>query len=81
MRGARTNLRYHCVFVGGTRYLLKRVTSWRSKPSEAFQGSRFKTKNPRGKTIDAFDLALPAPQLRGCPVLYAQHRISLGLSF
>ena len=32
-------------------------------------------------TIDAFDLALPAPQLRGWPVLYAQHRISVGLSF
>jgi hypothetical protein len=32
-------------------------------------------------TIDAFDLALPAPQLRGWPVLYAQHRISIGLSF
>jgi hypothetical protein len=32
-------------------------------------------------TIDAFDLALPTPQLRGWPVLYAQHRISFGLSF
>ena len=32
-------------------------------------------------TIDAFDLALPAPQLSGWPVLYAQHRISVGLSF
>jgi hypothetical protein len=32
-------------------------------------------------TIDAFDLALPAPQLRGWPVLYAQHRISFGMSF
>jgi hypothetical protein len=32
-------------------------------------------------TIDAFDLALPAPQLRGWPVLYAQHRFSIGLSF
>jgi hypothetical protein len=32
-------------------------------------------------TIDAFDLALPTPQLRGWPVLYAQHRISVGLSF
>ena len=32
-------------------------------------------------TIDAFDLALPTPQLRGWPVLYAQHRVSVGLSF
>jgi len=32
-------------------------------------------------TIDAFDLALPTPQLRGWPVLYAQHRFSVGLSF
>ena len=32
-------------------------------------------------TIDAFDLALPTPQLRGWPVMYAQHRISIGLSF
>jgi hypothetical protein len=32
-------------------------------------------------TIDAFDLALPTPQLRGWPVLYAQHRLSVGLSF
>ena len=32
-------------------------------------------------TIDAFDLALPAPQLRGWPVLYAQQRVSVGLSF
>jgi hypothetical protein len=32
-------------------------------------------------TIDAFDLALPAPQLRGWPVMYAQHRCSVGLSF
>jgi hypothetical protein len=32
-------------------------------------------------TIDAFDLALPTPQLRGWPVMYAQHRISVGLSF
>jgi hypothetical protein len=32
-------------------------------------------------TIDAFDLALPTPQLSGWPVLYAQHRISVGLSF
>ena len=32
-------------------------------------------------TIDAFDLALPTPQLRGWPVMYAQHRVSVGLSF
>jgi hypothetical protein len=32
-------------------------------------------------TIDAFDLALPTPQMRGWPVMYAQHRISVGLSF
>ena len=32
-------------------------------------------------TIDAFDLALPTPQLSGWPVLYAQHRVSVGLSF
>jgi hypothetical protein len=32
-------------------------------------------------TIDAFDLALPTPQMRGWPVLYAQHRVSVGLSF
>jgi hypothetical protein len=32
-------------------------------------------------TIDAFDLALPTPQLRGWPVLYAQHPVSVGLSF
>jgi len=32
-------------------------------------------------TIDAFDLALPTPQLRGWPVLYAQQRVSVGLSF
>ena len=37
--------------------------------------------NRTALTIDAFDLALPAPQLRGWPVLYAQHRISVGLSF
>jgi len=32
-------------------------------------------------TIDAFDLALPTPQLRGWPVSYAQHRFSVGLLF
>jgi hypothetical protein len=37
--------------------------------------------NRTALTIDAFDLALPAPQLRGWPVLYAQHRLSIGLSF
>jgi hypothetical protein len=37
--------------------------------------------NRTALTIDAFDLALPTPQLRGWPVLYAQHRISVGLSF
>ena len=37
--------------------------------------------NRTALTIDAFDLALPAPQLRGWPVLYAQHRVSVGLSF
>jgi hypothetical protein len=37
--------------------------------------------NRTALTIDAFDLALPTPQLRGWPVLYAQHRVSVGLSF
>jgi hypothetical protein len=37
--------------------------------------------NRTALTIDAFDLALPTPQLRGWPVLYAQHRLSVGLSF
>jgi hypothetical protein len=32
-------------------------------------------------TVDGFDLALPAPQLTGWPVLYAQHRVSVGLQF
>ena len=32
-------------------------------------------------TVDGFDLALPAPQLVGSPILYAQHRISVGLRF
>jgi MYXO-CTERM domain-containing protein len=32
-------------------------------------------------TIDAFDLAIPTPQLTGWPVSYAQHRFSVGLSF
>ena len=32
-------------------------------------------------TVDAFDLALPAPQLTGWPVLYAQHRFSAGIQF
>jgi hypothetical protein len=32
-------------------------------------------------TVDVFDLALPTPQLRGWPVLQAQHRISVGRSF
>ncbi len=30
-------------------------------------------------TFDPFDLALPAPQLTGWPVLYAQDRVSVGL--
>jgi len=34
-----------------------------------------------GVIVHAFDLALPTPQLRGWPVLYAQHRVSVGLSF
>jgi len=37
--------------------------------------------NRTALTIDAFDLALPTPQLRGWPVMYAQHRVSVGLSF
>ena len=32
-------------------------------------------------TIDGFDLALPAPQMVGWPILYAQHRFSIGLQF
>ncbi|HSP77663.1 MAG TPA: hypothetical protein VLQ93_03995 [Myxococcaceae bacterium] len=32
-------------------------------------------------TVDGFDLALAAPQLVGWPVLYAQHRFSVGLQF
>ena len=32
-------------------------------------------------TIDGFDLALPAPQMVGWPILYAQHRFSAGLQF
>ncbi len=30
-------------------------------------------------TVDPFDLALPAPALTGWPVLYTQHRVSVGL--
>ena len=32
-------------------------------------------------TVDGFDLAIAAPQMVGWPVLYAQHRVSLGLQF
>jgi len=32
-------------------------------------------------TVDAFDLALPVPQMTGWPMLYAQHRFSVGLQF
>jgi hypothetical protein len=32
-------------------------------------------------TVDPFDLALPAPQMTGWPILYTQHRASVGLAF
>ncbi len=32
-------------------------------------------------TVDGFDVALPAPQLTGWPILYAQHRLSFGVQF
>jgi uncharacterized protein (TIGR03382 family) len=32
-------------------------------------------------TVDGFDLAIAAPQMTGWPVVYAQHRLSVGLQF
>ena len=32
-------------------------------------------------TADPLDLALPAPGLTGWPILFTQHRMSLGLQF
>lgn len=32
-------------------------------------------------TIDGFDLAVAAPQMVGWPVIYAQHRVSMGVQF